>query len=190
MSISKQSSAGRLSLAICPALALLIAVFSILDAQAKSQILTETAVKRFVASYPEIKSAVQKYAAENGTKLASAQDHLTALVKIASDEAAVQTIDKAAKNHGFDGAKQWILVAESVGRAYAHVKMGGVKSKAERKLEKAIKKIEKNDLLSEGQKAKLIEALREGAGFVFEPPPPENVAIVQPMMSEIEAVMQ
>lgn len=190
MSILKPRSAGRFSLFVCSALSLLLILSNIGDADAKSQILTQTAVKRFVKSYPDIKSVVQKHAAANGVKLASAKDHLTALTEIASDEDAVKEIDEAAKTHGFDDAKQWISIAESVGRAYAHIKVGDTKSKAERKLEKAIKKIEKNDLFSDRQKTKLIEALRGGASFVLEAPPLENVAIVEPMMNEIEAVMQ
>ena len=159
-------------------------------AQAKGQILTKTAVKQFVASYPAVKSVARKHAAAKGSELASANDHLAALIEIASDKAAIQDVDNAVKEYGFESAKQWLSVAESVGRAYAHVKTGGLTGKAERKVEKAIAKIEKNGLLNDKQKAKLIDAIREGAGFVMEPPPPENVAVVEPMMAEIEAVIQ
>ncbi len=159
-------------------------------AQAKGQILTKTTVKYFVASYPAVKSIARKHAEAKSTALGNAKDHLAALIEIASDEAAIQDVETAVKEYGFESAKQWLSVAESVGRAYAHVKTGGLTSKAERKVQKAIAKIEKNSLLSDKQKTKLIDAIREGAGFVMEPPPPENVAAVEPMMAEIEAVIQ
>lgn len=190
MNVLKRSNAICRPILACFALAGLLAVSNAPVSVAKSLILTKAAVKRFVASYPDVKSVAEKHAAQKGTSLAGAKDHLAALIDIASDEAAIQEIDTAVQAHGFEDTKQWISVAESVGRAYAHIKAGSAKGKAERKLEKAIAKIEKNSILSDGQKAKLIKALREGADAVLEAPPPENVAAVEPMVADIDAVMQ
>ncbi|MBX2804601.1 MAG: hypothetical protein KTR19_01400, partial [Hyphomicrobiales bacterium] len=93
------------------------------------------------------------------------------------------------KPHGFTGTKQWLSVASSVGRTYAHLRTGINVAKANKKLEKAIAKIEKNDFLNDKQKAKLIKALRKGAGELLEEPPAENVAVVKPMAGQIDAII-
>jgi hypothetical protein len=62
-------------------------------------------------------------------------------------------------------------------------------AKAQRKLEKAIAKVEDMPLLSDKQKKDLIENLRKGA-VALEPPPAENMAVVKAMAPEIEAVVK
>jgi hypothetical protein len=160
------------------------------DAVAKSRILTSRTVKQFLASYPDVKSIAASHAAGKDAGEGDAGSRLASVVEAVSDEAVAREIDGAVRAHGFSDARQWASIGESIARASAHIKTGGgLTGKAERKLKKAVAKIEKSDFLNEKQKAKLIRALREGAGAVLEPPPPENVAAVEPMIGEIEAVM-
>jgi hypothetical protein len=158
-------------------------------ADAKSRILTQRTVEKFVESYPEVKAIAVKHAARKKIQEGDSKAQLAAVIQVISDEAVAHEIDGAVRPHGFSDAQQWASVGESIARAYAHIKGGAAMSKAERKLEKTIKKIRKSGILGNKQKTKLIKALREGAGAVLEPPPPENLAAVEPMIGEIEAVV-
>ena len=158
-------------------------------APAKDQILTQRTVELFLASYPDVKAIADRHAQEKGAQLAGAADNLSAVIQAVSDDTAIGEVDAAVQAHGFSGAKQWLSVATSVGRAYAYIRSGGQISNANRKLEKAIAKVEKNGFLNDKQKAKLIKALREGAGELLEEPPAENIAAVQPMTGEIDAIV-
>lgn len=156
---------------------------------AKDQILTKRTVELFIASYPDVKVIAERRANQKGKEISGAADQLSAVINAASDEAVVEEIDGAVQAHGFIGTQQWLSVASAVVRTYAYIRSGVNVAKANKKLEKAIAKIEKNGFLNDKQKAKLIKALREGAGEVLEEPPAENVAIVEPMAGEIDAIV-
>jgi hypothetical protein len=158
-------------------------------ASAKDQILTQKTVELFLASYPDVKAIAERHAKQKGDDISGSTDQLSAVIQAASDEAVVDEIDGTVKSHGFTGAQQWLSVASSVGRAYAYIRSGVDVSKANKKLEKAIAKIEKNGFLNDKQKGKLIKALREGAGEFLEEPPAENIAAVQPMTGDIDAIV-
>ena len=161
------------------------------NAQAESLVLTQASVKKFIASYPDMKTIAVTNASAQGSKIAGSDNALLAVVEAASDDSLKREIDTAARRHGFRDRKEWFGVARSVGQAYAHMKAGTRDdAKANQKVEKAITKIEENDFLGEKQKKKLIEAMRKGAGMVLEPPPPENLAVVKAMAPEIEAVVR
>lgn len=169
------------------------AVFTVLSgaALAESLLLTQASVKRFIASYPEVKTIAVANASAQGSKIAASEKALLAVVEAASDDSVKKDIDVTARRHGFRDGKEWFGVARSVGQAYAHMKAGTKgDAKATQKVEKAIAKIEENDFLGEKQKKKLIDAMRKGAGIVLEPPPPENLAVVKAMAPEIEAVIR
>lgn len=157
---------------------------------AKAKILNEKSVRQFVASYPDVKAVVASDAAEKAARIAGDKDVLSGLIEVASDDKIKGRIDVAVKPHGFSGAKEWLSVAESVGRAYAHIKAGPGDDKKQKKLDKAVAKIEKTDFLSDEHKQKLIKQLRKGAGAALEPPPAENLAAVRPMVAELDAVMK
>lgn len=158
-------------------------------ASAKDQVLTQKAVAMFLASYPDVKSVAERHASQKGEEISGAADQLTAVISAVSDETVVAEVDSTVQAHGFTGAQQWLSVASAVGRAYAHIRSGVDMSKANRKLEKAITKIEKNGFLNDKQKAKLIKALRQGAGELLEEPPAENLAAVEPLAGEIDAIV-
>jgi hypothetical protein len=160
------------------------------DALAKSKPLTEESVKQFIASYPAVRKIAIEQGAQKGKDIASSQDTLMAVIQAVSDSSAESEVDAVVQAHGFKDAKEWGAVASSIGRAYAHLKLGPSDSKAQKKVDKAIAKIEKNDFLSEKQKEKLVKALRGGADVALKAPPEENVAAVRPMVAELEAVVK
>lgn len=162
--------------------------------QAKAKTLTAQTVKRFLASYPDVRKIAISQAASTGANVATAKDKFAAVIQVASDKSLAKKVDAAVQPHGFSDTKEWMLVAESIGKAYVHIKTGGKTggddAKNQKKMEKALAKIDKMDFLSEKQKEKLTKGIREKAGPVLEPPPPENLAAVQPMVGEIEAVVK
>ncbi|WP_088342862.1 MULTISPECIES: hypothetical protein [Rhodomicrobium] len=159
-------------------------------AEAKAKILDEKSVRQFIASYPDVKAVIVSDGAEKAARVAGNKDVLAGLIEVASDDKVKGRIDKAVKPHGFSGAKEWLAVAESVSRAYAHLKTGGGDDKKQKKLDKALAKIEKADFLSDEHKQKLIKQLRKGAGAATEPPPAENIEAVRPMVAQLDAVMK
>ncbi len=159
-------------------------------ADPKQKRLTQHEVKQFIASYPDVKKIVVSYAKEKKTGVSEAKSGLAMVIAVASDKSVRGRVDTAVKAHGFDNSKEWVEVAESVGHAYAHIKSGGAEAKAERKVEKAIRKIKKMDFLTDEQKKKLVSEVREKAGDLLAPPPPENVAAVEPMVAQLESVVK
>jgi hypothetical protein len=191
MATSKTGAARlrRLSAGLAVAAAVMLAGGGFVHAEAAR--LTQSTVKRFISSYPDVRSLALNRASSQGEKVAGSANPLMAVVEAASDKSLRGQLDGAVQRHGFRDSKEWMGVARSVGQAYAHMKAGSSgDAKANEKVEKAIAKIEKNDLLPDKQKKKLIEAIREGAGAVLEPPPPENMAVVKAMAPEIEAVVK
>lgn len=159
-------------------------------AEAKTAALSTETIDKFCQSLPEVKKITVKHARQKGKDVAGAADQLTAVLAAVGDDEGQKEVEAAVRAHGFAGTKEWLAVGRSIATAYAHIKTGGVSDKAQKKLEKAIRKIEKNDFLSDKQKAELIKALRKGADEALEAPPAENVAAVRPMVGKIEAVMQ
>lgn len=153
--------------------------------------LTPASVKRFIASFPEVKTLAISEGMTKGKKIGSSENALLAVVEAASDDTLKGELDTTARRHGFRDGKEWFGVARSVGVAYAHMKAGSVdEAKAQKKLEKAISKIEDMPLLSDKQKKKMIEELRKGAGKVLEQPSAENMEVVKAMAPQIEAVVK
>lgn len=179
---------GIAAMALSTALAALILASG--QASAKTQILTQDTVKQFIASFPAVKTIAVSHGVEKGKAIASTKDNLAAVIEAVSDKSIADQVNKAVKAHGFKDAKEWAAVGQSVGRVYAHLKVGTADGKAKKKLDKAIAKIEKNDFLNDKQKQQLAKALRSGADDALEPPPEENVRAVKPMVAELEAVVK
>src|SRR3990172_555669 len=93
-------------------------------AMAQTAKLTQTSVKRFIASYPEVKRIAVSQATAKGKKLVGADNPLMAVLEAASDDTIKGEIDVTAKQHGFRDGKEWFGVARSIGVAYAHMKVG------------------------------------------------------------------
>jgi hypothetical protein len=161
-----------------------------LPVSAKTQMLTQDTVKQFIASFPAVKTIAVSHAVDKGKTIASTKDNLAAVIEAVSDKSISGRVNEAVRAHGFKDAKEWVAVGESVGRVYAHLKIGTADGGAKKKLDKAIAKIEKNDFLNDKQKQQLAKALRSGADAALEPPPEENVKAVKPMVAELEAVVK
>jgi hypothetical protein len=161
-------------------------------ALADSPKLTQASVKKFIASYPEVKIIAVSEAMTKGKKIGSSDNALLAVVEAASDDAIKGKIDVTAQRYGFRDSDEWFGVARSVGMAYAHVKAGtgGGDAKAKKQVEKAMAKIDEMDFLSDKQKKKLKDAAMKGASVALEPQPQENMAVVKAMAPEIEAVVK
>lgn len=189
---TKKTGAMRLHAAAMAAVMAALMGFGNLDAlAAETARLTESSVKRFIASYPEVKDLAIGEAQAKGKKIGQSENALMAVVEAASDKTLKGQVDVTARRHGFRDSKEWFGVARSVGVAYAHLKTGSPgDAKAQKKLEKAIAKIEKAPFLSDKQKNELIENLRKGAATALESPPPENMAVVKSMAPQIEAVVK
>lgn len=159
---------------------------------AESAKLTQASVKKFIASYPEIRGIAISEGTSKGKKIGGADNPLLAVVEAASDDAIKGKIDVTAQRHGFRDSDEWFGVARSVGMAYAHMKAGtgGGDAKTQKKVDKAIAKIDGLDFLSDKQKKKLKDAAQKGAAVALEPQPAENVAVVKSMAPEIEAVVK
>ena len=191
MTIWNNAVRGFATAVLPSGLAALILVFAAPDQSwAKTQALTQDTVKQFIASFPAVKTIAVSHAAEKGKAIASIKDNLAAVIDAVSDKSIAERVSKAVKAHGFKDAKEWGAVAESVGRVYAHLKLGTADGGAKKKLDKAINKIEKNDFLNDKQKQQLVKALRSGADEALDPPSDENVRAVEPMVAELEAVMK
>lgn len=158
--------------------------------RAKDVELDPARVKQFLASYPDVKAIAIRRATEEGSKIAESDDTLSAVLQLASDDSAKTEIEDAVQPYGFKGAKQWFQVAQAISRTYAHLKVGASDAKAQKKLRKAIAKIEENDFLSDKQKRKFVQAITSGAGIVLDAPSDQNVAAVKPMMDEIAAAVK
>jgi len=159
-------------------------------AWAKTQPLTQDTVKQFIASFPAVKSIAVNHAVDKGQSVGSSKDNLAAVIAAVSDKSVAERVSKAVQAHGFKDAKEWVAVGQSVGRVYAHLKVGAANDKTKNKLDKAIAKVEKNDFLNDKQKQQLVKALRSGADGAMAPPPEENVAAVRPMVAELEAAVK
>jgi hypothetical protein len=159
-------------------------------AEAKTASLTGEKIEKFCQSFPEVRKIAVKHAKKKGTDVAGATDQLAAVIDAVGDDSAAKEVEAAVRGFGFSNTKEWMAVGQSITLAYAHIKTGGVGGKAQKKLQKAIRKIEKNDFLTDKQKAELIKALRKGSDEVLQEPPAENLAAVRPMVGKIEAVMQ
>ena len=192
MTMKRRRNSGMLFISgwIAFALVMLLGGLDPSDVQAKSKTLTTQTVKQFLASYPDVRKVAVSEAAGTGADVATAKDKFAAVIQVASDKSLAKKMDAAVKPHGFRDAKEWMSVAESVGKAYMHLKTGGGDAKNQKKMEKALAKIDKMDFLSDKQKEKLTKGIRKKAGAVLEPPPPENIAAVEPMVGDIEAVVK
>lgn len=192
MTMKRHRNSGMLFISgwIAFALMMLLGGLNPSALQAKSKTLTTQTVKQFLASYPDVRKIAVSEATSTGADVATAKDKFAAVIQVASDKSLAKKVDAAVKPHGFRDAKEWMSVAESVGKAYMHLKTGSGDAKNQKKMEKALAKIDKMDFLSEKQKEKLTKGIRKKAGAVLEPPPPENIAAVEPMVGDIEAVVK
>jgi hypothetical protein len=185
--------------AIAAAFAVLLfghAFTGIYVAQAAETYLTPETVKQFIASFPQVKAIVTAHAVTEGTKAASdgkngnEANALATLVEAVTNKALKNELDTAARANDFRDGKEWLSAAQRITRTYAYIRLNPDQAKAQKKLNKAIAKIEETEFLSDKQKRKLIDALRENVGVVVEPPAGEDLAAVKPFVEELDALVK
>lgn len=153
--------------------------------------LSRDTVVRFLATFPEVRTIGLRHGMSKSAELMTNDDPISALLRIAADKKFQDDIDAAVKPHGFQGFGEWFAVSQSVAIAYAKVRSGPGNGKLDKELDKTIEKIKENDILSEKQKRKLIEKLKESAQTLGATDvPPENVQLIRSMKKDIEAVVK
>lgn len=152
--------------------------------------LTADMVKRFLASYPELRAVGKKYEAnapkspEGGTSPIGA---LTSYLQLAPARAEMQAVFA---RHGFDGFADWVKVAQSVAMAYGFAKSGTDLQQPNAKMEQALSQIENNPRFTAEQKKQMSAMLQQQMALRLRMrPSAENLALVRKMMAEISAVM-
>jgi predicted component of type VI protein secretion system len=175
----------------------ILAVLSIAAVTANSHVahaqnakLSTQTVKHFIASFPQVKAVVVQHGIESAGKASDDANTLSTVIEAATDETLQTHIDEVVLANGFRNTKDWLSAAQSITKCYAYLKLSPSQAKMRRKLEKAIRKIKKNDFLSDKQKRKLIEAVRANFGAVMEEPPAENLAAVKPFVADLDALVK
>ncbi|MEJ2119047.1 MAG: hypothetical protein P8Y36_14650 [Alphaproteobacteria bacterium] len=111
-------------------------------------------------------------------------------LEAATDKSLRTDIDEVARSNGFRNTKEWLSIARAVTQCYAFIKLSPSKAKAQKKLEKFIRKIKKNGFLNDKQKRQAIDAVRANFGLVMEKPPAQNLEAVKPFVAELDALVK
>jgi hypothetical protein len=151
--------------------------------------LTRDHIARFLAVYPKIRAIGTRHAKRDGRELSKADDPLSTLVRLASDDALRSDVEAVVKKNGFASLQEWFKVSQNIALAYAAVKKPA-DPKIAAGVEKAIAEIKKNTLIPEKHKQKLIKNIRKGAeknGLLNQPK--GNVELVRRMKGDIDAVI-
>ena len=176
-------------------LGLVAAVLSAIGpAAAKDVALTPDTVSRFLASFSEMRAIAMIEGVKTGMDPETSKNPVGVIVKaIKSSKLQVQARGIAVKN-GFADIKEWSETGRAIGQAYLYVTAGPARGVARATLDKnkdtAIKELEKLGLLNEKQKERLKENLDDLSDQLAREPPPQNVAVVKEMKSDIEAAVK
>ena len=152
--------------------------------------LTADMIKRFVASYPELRAVGKKYegkAPKSADGSTSPIGALTSYLQLAPARAEMQAV---LARHGFDGFADWVKVAQSIAMAYGFAKSGTDLEQPNAKMEQALSQIENNPRFTAEQKKQMSAMLQQQMALMLRMrPSAENLALVRKMMAEISAVM-
>lgn len=159
-------------------------------AHAQNTQLSAETVKHFIASFPQVKAVVIQHGVESAGKASDDANTLSVVIDAATDQALQTNIDEVVIASGFRNTKDWLSAAHSILQCYTFLKLSPSQAKTRKKLEKAIRKINKNGFLSDKQKRKLIDAVRANVGVVMEKPPAEDLAAVKPFVAELDALVK
>jgi hypothetical protein len=171
-----------------------LAVMSAGPALAKDVALTQGNVSRFLASFSQMRMIALGEGLKAGADADAARNPFGAVIK-AIKSSKLQTEAKTiAARHGFADLKEWLDTGKAIGQAYVYVKTGpgrGVaRETVDKNKERAIRELEKYGLVNEKQKEKLKEHLDDLGDQLAKEPSRENVAVVQQMKPDIEAVVK
>ena len=163
-------------------------------AVAKETVLTEDGVSHFLASFGEMRNIAIMEGLKTGTDLELAKNPLGAVLKAIKSSKLKTDAEKIAKAHGFADLKDWGTTGKAVAQAYVFITVGPARGVARDTLEQnkkaAVSQLEKLGLVNANNKQKLTEKLDKLEDDLSREPPPENVAIVKKMKSDIEAAVK
>jgi hypothetical protein len=152
--------------------------------------LTPDMVKRFLASFAQIKKVGKKYEAQTDRSASSSNGPMAAVSAYIQNEQARAQIEKILQANGFSDFLEWSKVGQSVGLAYGFVKSKRSPEELQQQAEQAIALIRKNDRFSDQQKERMIALMRQQLGSMSRfTPLPGNAEVVGGMMDEIKPVM-
>jgi hypothetical protein len=163
-------------------------------AAAKTQLLTEDSVSRFLASFGEMRDIAIAEGLKTGTDSQAAKNPLGAVLKAIKSSKLKNDAEKIAVAHGFADLKDWGGTGRSIAHAYLFITTGPARGIARETLNQnkdaAINQLEKLGLLNENSKQKLRENLDSLEDQLASEPPPENVAVVKKMKPDIDAAVK
>ena len=152
--------------------------------------LTPDMVKRFLASFTQIKKIGKKYEAQTGRSGPSPADPVGSASAYMKNQEAGAQIEDVLKANGFSDFQEWSRVGQSVGLAYGFAKSKRSPEELRQQAEQAIALIQKNDRFSDQQKEQMTALMRQQMGAMTRfMPLPGNVELVRGMMGEIKPVM-
>lgn len=174
----------RRGLAAVTAAATVLAIGGVAAGTRQAIVLDRDMAARSIAAIAPLRAIALSSGLAKGKELAEADNPLAQLLAVISDTSVRGAADAAVRGHGFADLPAWAAVSREVAGAYAHLRLKA----PEKKLAKAIAKIEKNDFLPEKQKKQLIAALQEAAGEI-KAPPEANLRIVKDLSADLEKAL-
>ena len=152
--------------------------------------LTPDMVKRFLASFSEIKELGKKYKSESADSDAAPDSPIDAISGFMKNKEARGEVGEIVQENGFSDFQEWSRVGQSVGIAYGFAKADRSPGELKSQAEQAIGLIQKNKRFSDQQKEQMIGIMRQHMGAMSRfKPLPGNVELVQTMMNDIAPVM-
>jgi hypothetical protein len=164
------------------------------QAWAKEAALSADSVQRFLASFGEMRDIAIMEGLKTGTDSELAKNPLGAVLKAIKHSKLKTEAEKSAKAHGFADLKDWGETGKAVANSYLFITVGPARGIARDTLQQnkhaAISQLEKLGLLNQENKKKLKETLDNVEDELSREPPPENVAIVKKMKTDIDAAVK
>jgi len=152
--------------------------------------LTPDMVKRFLASFAQIKKVGTKYEAQTDRSGPPSNGPMAAVSAYIQNKQARAEIEKILQANGFSDFLEWSRVGQSVGLAYGFVRSKRSPEELQQQAEQAIALIRENDRFTAQQKERMIALMRQQLGSMSRfTPLPENAEVVGGMMDEIKPVM-
>lgn len=148
--------------------------------------LTEDMIKRFVASYPEMKEVGAKFPT---TQTPDGQSDKSDMESLSPEKR--EAITAVATKHGFRDLQEWSDVAQSVVMSYAYLREGKGLQELDKMVDQMVAQAESDSKLTDEQRQKTIAQVRELAAKLAKfQPLPHNYELVEKMIGKVAPVMK
>ncbi|MFQ5443880.1 MAG: hypothetical protein ACE5EK_04600 [Nitrospinales bacterium] len=161
--------------------------------------MTESQVKGFLSSLPEIRQIGRKYESElKGQAILSFKEAMresrnpfSAVMDSMREHQAYDEFLKVMNRYGFDNHETWSDVGNRVIRAYAALQIEARQAKVKAEMENARQKIESDTDMFAGKKQMMLDMLQASSAIVesFHSSAPDK-AVVKPYMEDIRRSAQ